>query len=104
METEKNIFDLSDTSDLPQDLKEELAVNKRDDFEKNMIKLFQIAKCELNIDQIQAGYYRKFKEAKKRTQITAKLYNMARASNSAINSVDGKKGVYKLKEEFMNDL
>lgn len=104
MSEEEKIFDLSDTSDLPQSLKEELTVNKRDDFERNVIKLFQIAKCELNIDQIQAGYYRKFQDAKKRTQIIAKLYNMARASNSAIKSVDGKKGVYKLKDEFMGDV
>ena len=100
MENEKDIFDLSDLSDLPQDLKNELVVNRRDDFELKMISLFKMAKRELNIDQIQAAYFRKYNEYKERTKITAKLYNMARSSNSAIESVKGRKGVYKLKDNF----
>ena len=101
---ENDIFNLSNTHDLPQEIRSELAVNKRDDFEKNIISLFQIAKSELNIDQIQVGYYRKFNDAKKRNQITTKLYNMARSNHSVIESVDGKKGVYKLKDEFMSEV
>lgn len=100
MENEKDIFDLSDLSDLPQDLKNELVVNRRDDFELKMISLFKMAGRELNIDQIQAAYFRKYNEYKERTKITAKLYNMARSSNSAIESVKGRKGVYKLKDNF----
>jgi len=71
-----------------------------DDFELKMISLFKMAKRELNIDQIQAAYFRKYNEYKERTKITAKLYNMARSSNSAIESVKGRKGVYKLKDNF----
>lgn len=95
-----NIFDLKDVSDLPSELRSELNISKRDKFEKNIIQLFKIAGQELNIDQMQAGYFRKYGEHKKRAQINAKLYNMSRASNSAVESVEGKKGTYKLREDF----
>lgn len=98
--SQKDIFDLNDTSDLPQELRSELVVNKRDDYEKQLIELFRMAGRELNIDQVQTGYYRKYGEHKERPKIIAKLYNMSRATNSAIESIASKKGVYRLKDNF----
>lgn len=91
-----DVFDLSDLSDLPQNIKAELKVNARDPFEKNIIDIFRKASRELEIDQVTVAYYRLFKEAKERKQIMAKLYNMSRTDRPAIQSVAGKKGVYKL--------
>lgn len=100
MENEIDIFDLSNQSDLPQELRNELVVNKRDDFEQKIIDLFKLAGVGLNIDQIQAGYFRKYGEHKERSKINSKLYNMSRANNPAIESVTGKKGVYKMLDNF----
>ena len=102
MENEKNIFDLSNASDIPDEIKRELNVLKRDDFEKRLIELFKIANCELNLDQVQVGYYRKYGEIKERRIITAKLYNMCRTDHPAIESVTGKKGVYRLKDSYQD--
>lgn len=100
MKTESDVFDLTDLSDLPQELRQELVVSKRDEFEKRLIELFKRAGRELNIDEIQAAYYRVHGEFKSRNKVTAKLYNMSRASNSATESVKGRKGVYRLREGF----
>lgn len=97
---EKDLFSLETLDDLPSELREELRVSKRDDFEMKLIGLFQRANGELNLDQIQAGYYRLYNEVKERKQITAKLYNMCRSQRPAIEGIKGKKGVYKIIDGF----
>ena len=93
---EKDIFDLSDLSDLPQNVKSDLNVLKRDDFENKIINVFRRANRELTLDEVTVGYYRLHNEEKERKQIMAKLYNMSRTNRPAIKSIEGKKGVYKL--------
>jgi len=98
----QDIFDLTNSSDIPDSLKKEISAFKRDEFEKRLIELFKIAGGGLNLDQVQVGYFRKYGEVKERRTITAKLYNMCRTErgNSAIESVEGKKGVYRLKADY----
>lgn len=91
----KNLFDLEYLDDLPDDLKSDLKILKRDDFELKIIELFKRSSGELNIDQIQAGYFRLHNEIKDRRQMTAKLYTMCKDSKPAIKAIEGKKGVYK---------
>ena len=100
MNDEKNIFDLSNTSDIPDEIKKELNALKMDGFEKRLIELFKIAKCDLSLDQVQVGFFRKYGENKERRTITAKLYNISRGEHAPIESVGGKKGVYRLKDGY----
>lgn len=93
---EKDIFDLSDLSDLPQSIKSELNVMKRDDFENKIIEVFRKANRDLTLDEVTVGYFRLHNEQKERKQIMSKLYNMSRSTRPAIESVAGKKGVYRL--------
>ena len=93
---EKDIFDLSDLSDLPLSIKSDLNVVKRDDFENKIIEVFRRANRDIKLDEVTVGYFRLHNEQKERKQIMSKLYNMSRAERPAIESVAGKKGVYKL--------
>ncbi len=93
---EKDIFDLSDLSDLPQSIKSDLNVMKRDEFEKKIIEVFRRAKRDITLDEVTVGYFRLHNEQKERKQIMSKLYNMSRNNRPAIESVAGKKGVYRL--------
>lgn len=99
-----NIFDLEDTKDVTESLASELSVNKKDDFEIRILKLFNIAKeqniFELSLDQIAVGYDRKFKieEVKSRKQIALKIYTIANSTNPDIEAVPRRKGIYKLRE------
>ena len=104
MNSVTNIFDLSNSSDLPEELRSELNAFKRSDFERRLIMLFRLSNQELSLDQLQVGYFRKYGEIKDRRTITAKLYNMCRSDNPAIASVKGKKGVYRLKANFIDNL
>jgi hypothetical protein len=96
----KNIFDLKDTKDLPFELVAELKTNEgvSNVFEYNLLKLFEDAGRELNIDEVTVSYYRKYKVYKKRSSILMKLYQMSKRDLSKIVPVPYKKGVYKLKK------
>lgn len=97
---DKNIFDLLDLSDVPKKLLTDLSVVNSGDFENKIIEVFRRAKRELMLDEVTVGYYRLHNEEKERRQIMAKLYHMSRSDSPAIQSMKGKKGVYKLMEEM----
>ena len=87
----ENIFDLTDVSDIQDEISTELS---HDVFTQNILTLFNKAGRNLTIDEITVGYYRQFKEIKTKRQITVKLYSMARAKNAKIRSIPNLKGVY----------
>ena len=87
----KNIFDLTDVSDVPAEISSELIC---DNFAQNILKLFELAGRNLTIDEVTVGYYRQFKEIKTKRQIMVKLYSMARARKAKIRSIPNLKGVY----------
>ena len=87
----ENIFDLTDVSDIPEEISAELS---NDVFAQNILTLFNKAGRNLTIDEITVGYYRQFKEIKTKRQIMVKLYSMARARNAKIRSIPNLKGVY----------
>ena len=87
----ENIFDLTDVSDIPEEISAELS---NDVFAQNILTLFNKAGRNLTIDEITVGYYRQFKEIKTKRQIMGKLYNMARAREAKIKSISQLKGVY----------
>ena len=87
----ENIFDLTDVSDIPEEISAELS---NDVFAQNILTLFNKAGRNLTIDEVTVGYYRQFKEIKTKRQIMVKLYSMARARNAKIRSIPNLKGVY----------
>ena len=92
----ENIFDLTDVSDIPEEISAELS---NDVFAQNILTLFNKAGRNLTIDEITVGYYRQFKEIKTKRQIMVKLYSMARARNAKIRSIPNLKGVYGVVED-----
>lgn len=94
--TDKQIFDLSNIADLPEEIAKEMLILSRSAFERNIIEIFRMANCELEIDQITVAYYRLFKEVKNRNQIAVKLCNMAKIDKPQIERIKGKKGFYRL--------
>ena len=89
----ENIFDLTDVSDIPDEISTELNC---DVFAQNILTLFNKAGRNLTVDEITVGYYRQFKEIKTKRQIMVKLYSMARARNAKIRSIPNLKGVYEV--------
>ena len=87
----ENIFDLTDVSDIPEEISAELS---NDVFAQNIFTLFNKAGRNLTIDEITVGYYRQFNEIKTKRQIMVKLYSMARARRAKIKSIPKLKGVY----------
>lgn len=74
---DKNIFNISDVSDIPDACRKSLkGKNIRDDSQK-LLSLFEM-KEELSIDEIIVGMYRLFNIEKTRTWISSTLYNMGR--------------------------
>ena len=90
-----DLFDLCNIEDIPEEIKIEL---NKDPFADHIIELFDIAKRELSVDQVTVGYYRRFNEIKTKRQIMTKLYNMSKDITYSIESVPGKKGIYRKKE------
>ena len=80
----ENIFDLTDVSDIPEEISAELS---NDVFAQNILTLFNKAGRNLTIDEITVGYYRQFNEIKTKRQIMVKLYSMARARRAKIKCV-----------------
>ena len=92
----ENIFDLTDVSDIPEEISAELS---NDVFAQNILTLFNKAGRNLTIDEVTVGYYRQFEEIKTKRQIMVKLYSMARARNAKIRSIPNLKGVYGVVED-----
>ena len=87
----ENIFDLTDVSDIPNEISTELNC---DVFGQNILTLFNKAGRNLTIDEITVGYYRQFNVIKTKKQIMLKLYNMSRAREAKIRSIPKLKCVY----------
>lgn len=100
----EDIFDLTDVGDLPDKVKEGINI---DAMAVRILDLFELAKRDLSIDELTVAYYRKYKdedtEIRSKKQIMSKVYNMSRERNPKIKSVEGKKGVYALCKENIED-
>ena len=92
----ENIFDLSNISDLPKDLKNELTSLRRSSlFEERLIALFYLSDEALNLNQLQAAYFRKYGEHKPRGSLQQKLYTLKSSDNPVIELVQKRRGCYK---------
>ena len=99
-----DIFDLTNVNDIPEEIKEGIVI---DVVATRILELFKIANRPLSIDEITVGYYRKFKDKdqdlKTKRKIMAKVYNMSRERNAKIKSIEGKKGIYALCKEKIEE-
>lgn len=84
-----NIFDTKNTSDLPDEVRQECKKFFRNDTEQ-LLSLFDI-KDSLNIDEIIIGLFRKYKLQKTRTWVSSTVYNLSR--KNLLESLGN--GVYK---------
>lgn len=93
---QEDIFDLSDLTDIPQEIKKDLKMSLKNRFEINILQIFRMANRPLNIDEVTIAYYRLFNKIKNRHIIMTKLYNMSRSKRALIEIIPKRKGVYKL--------
>lgn len=97
-----DLFDVYNLNDVPSALKSEL---KQDCFGDEIVSLFRLVPGrELSIDAVVVAHYRKYTktanvEPKSKKQIMAKLYALSKDKESPIESVNGKKGTYRLKND-----
>ena len=91
MGSNKNIFDLSDISDLSDTMKSSL-LRKKNYNRYYIVELFKM-KLTLNLDEVSVGLFRKFKIQKNRNNLTTILSKMVK---DGILKKSGK-GVWELK-------
>lgn len=92
-----NLFDLTNLSDLPNELKNGLSIKTPSKFESDIRALFEIADGPLTIDEITVGYYRKFGGNINKKNMMHKLYVAARNKDCCFEKVRGSKSTYRLK-------
>lgn len=98
----KSVFDITDTSDLPENLR----VNPVSDFGRDIVRVFEQAESEglseLNVNQVTVAFHRMFgknyKQPKNSIQIMNKLFAMAKGKKFPIEKVAGPNGTYRLKK------
>lgn len=95
-----NIFDLKNTTDLPQGLR--VGINKQKTptkFESDICDLFKIAGTDLTIDELTVGYYRKFGGNINKKLMMHKLYMATRNKHCGFEKVERTKSTYRLKKD-----
>lgn len=83
------------TSGLPEELKKEL--NLAGNTEAQLLRIFEEGGGTLNVSEILIGYFKLFKEVKKRVFVSSLLYRMRK---NGLISPTGKKGEYTTKTEL----
>ena len=94
--SKKNIFNLADLSDVPEQIKNSLKIVSNNTIEKKLIELFREVDRKLSLDEITVAYYRRFKETKNRSQIHNALYRISKSDSPTIIPVKEVRGIYKL--------
>lgn len=91
---------IGDTSDLPEALRSQLVGQSLDDAERKIVSTLNGRyQGVANIDEIIVGLYRDHQYmTDDRRQLGGKLYRMQKSG--IVESVKGKKGVYRLTDEF----
>lgn len=88
----KDIFDLENVSDLPEDVRPAPCHAKSE----RILKLFEIANKPLSNEQLAVGYYRKYGEKLNRVNLSAYLNHMAR-NTKVVKKV--RRGVWELNKD-----
>lgn len=95
-----NIFDLTNTTDLPQKLRVGLNQQKTPtEFESNICALFKMAGTDLTIDELTVGYYRKYGGNINKKLMMHKLYMASNKKYCGFEKAPGTKSTYRLKSK-----
>lgn len=89
----KDIFDLNNLNDLPEDIRDGLKLPGQTTYDK-ILSLFR-EKTTLSISEIQVGYYRKYKFSFKRGNLCTYLCHLKKRKILKREA----KGIYKLLQE-----
>lgn len=95
-----NIFDLTNTIDLPQEIR--VGLNKQKtitEFESNICALFKTAGTDLTIDELTVGYYRKYGGNINKKLMMHKLYLSSNKKHCGFEKAPGTKSTYRLKKD-----
>ena len=87
---------IGNISDMPEELRKQLQTGKTDELESQIISVIKKLDGIANLDEILVGLYRDFNVIQQRGFLTNKLYRMNKSG--LINSVEKKKGVYRVAE------
>ena len=81
--------------DLPEELKKQLRINKKNDVDDNVVKIISgYNDKQASIDEILVRYYRDYGKILTRTYLNNRLLQMVKSNK--IVRVEKKKGLYKL--------
>lgn len=88
---------IGDTSDLPPELREQLASSQMDEMEEKILHTLKTRYDGVaNLDEIMVGLYRDFEHiTKDRRSLNGKLYRMK--NRGLLENVPKRKGVYRVK-------
>lgn len=89
----KDLFDLNNLEDLPEELGKELAYLRSRQNTKKLLSLFDI-KNQLSVDEMLVGMVRKYGVKKERSWFLSTISNLKH--RKIIKQVDGKKKVYEI--------
>lgn len=95
--TNQNIFDISDLSDIPNELRESIAGKKNDTIKAMIVDVLGMSESSLQASQIVVAIYRKFNRAVKKKTIMIVLHNMTSEKNPIIKKVS--RGYYALSND-----
>ena len=81
--------------DLPEELKQQLRINKKNDVDDNIVKIISgYDDKQASIDEILVRYYRNYNKILTRAYLNNRLLQMVKGNK--IVRVEKKKGLYKL--------
>ena len=93
---------VGDIDDLPEEVRRHLQISKTDELDDQILDVLNNMYSGMaNLDEVIVGLYRKHNQIiKNRQYLSNKMYRMSQ--NGLLHSVDGKKGAYTTKKEFIN--
>lgn len=95
----EDIFDLTNLSDLPEEIQAFATVKERkkkaDEFAEQISKLFAIAKRPLTLSEMIVGLYRQFNVKIGRKALMMKFFYLSRVKNSDIKQINTLQYVHK---------
>ena len=84
-------------SDLPESLVKQIPAARIDDLEREIIDVVKIRfEGVASVDEVLVGLYRQTGIVHDRKKIAGKLYRMVQSRPPLLQSVEGKRGVYRL--------
>lgn len=91
----------ADIEDLPEELKQELAISEAERFDLDVLKIIEAAGGKISLDVLLVQWYRTKGEVVKRRTMTSRIYRLL--NKKRLYSTPGLKGVYQLAKPMDED-